>query len=409
MKNQMKKNFIFDLFGGDGPPGSNNYPEINVASSSTPSISSTSLKGPDIESLTQPLDMIDSQPESGDKLSLGKKILLGIGGLIIVLLIFTYLQGEEEEEKEDKEDKEDKDKSETIETISNNDDMIDEESMKIQEENIMNEIEQNKTVYLSEKNDDPTQEQIEKQCEDIVVNDITIPVEDEKTETNTEVKEILYDNADITKDITKDIISDKEKEDRMKQLLTNIEPGNEVSVIKTDITNETGSENKVASKEENNSSFSLSNIFNSGEKEDKSKIEVTKLDTTQVNTPEESKSEAKPEESKSEVKPEESKSEDKPEENKSEVKPEEVKPEEVKSESKSEEVKPEEKKTKEIVTITNDIDDTSSLANFFQDMKQIVETKGIKVEDNTNNNFVLFEDASEVENSDLKPSEIVVQ
>ena len=52
-------------------------------------------------------------------------------------------------------------------------------------------------------------------------------------------------------------------------------------------------------------------------------------------------------------------------------------------------------KPKEIVSITNDIDETSSLANFFQDMKEIVETKGIKVEDNKN--FVLFEDASEVE------------
>ena len=31
--------------------------------------------------------------------------------------------------------------------------------------------------------------------------------------------------------------------------MTNIEPGNEVNVIKTDITNETGSENKVASKD----------------------------------------------------------------------------------------------------------------------------------------------------------------
>ena len=37
---------------------------------------------------------------------------------------------------------------------------------------------------------------------------------------------------------------------------------------------------------------------------------------------------------------------------------------------------------------------TSSLANFFNDMKDIVEKKGIKVEQNSKN-YVLFEDASE--------------
>ena len=50
-----------------------------------------------------------------------------------------------------------------------------------------------------------------------------------------------------------------------------------------------------------------------------------------------------------------------------------------------------------IVQNENDIDETSSLANFFQDMKQIVEDKGIKIETNTENNYSLFEDASEVE------------
>ena len=46
---------------------------------------------------------------------------------------------------------------------------------------------------------------------------------------------------------------------------------------------------------------------------------------------------------------------------------------------------------------TEDIDDTSSLANFFNDMKQIVEDKGIKIESNKDNAYSLFEDASEVE------------
>ena len=40
----------------------------------------------------------------------------------------------------------------------------------------------------------------------------------------------------------------------------------------------------------------------------------------------------------------------------------------------------------------DDIDETSSLADFFNDMKQIVEDKGIKVDQS--NNYSLFEDAS---------------
>ena len=54
---------------------------------------------------------------------------------------------------------------------------------------------------------------------------------------------------------------------------------------------------------------------------------------------------------------------------------------------------------KDIVTVKNedDIDETSSLAHFFNDMKQIVEDKGIKIETNKDNNFTLFEDAPSIE------------
>ena len=54
---------------------------------------------------------------------------------------------------------------------------------------------------------------------------------------------------------------------------------------------------------------------------------------------------------------------------------------------------------KEMVAVKNedDIDETSSLAHFFDDMKKIVEDKGIKVEQNDNKMFTLFEDANEVE------------
>ena len=54
---------------------------------------------------------------------------------------------------------------------------------------------------------------------------------------------------------------------------------------------------------------------------------------------------------------------------------------------------------KEVVKIenNNEIDETSSLANFFNDVKQIAVDKGIKIETNKDNNYSLFEDASEVE------------
>ena len=54
---------------------------------------------------------------------------------------------------------------------------------------------------------------------------------------------------------------------------------------------------------------------------------------------------------------------------------------------------------KEVVKIenNNEIDETSSLANFFNDMKQIAVDKGIKIETNKEKNYSLFEDATEVE------------
>ena len=45
----------------------------------------------------------------------------------------------------------------------------------------------------------------------------------------------------------------------------------------------------------------------------------------------------------------------------------------------------------------DDIDETSSLANFFDDVKKIVEEKGLKIETNNDKMFTLFEDANEVE------------
>jgi hypothetical protein len=58
-----------------------------------------------------------------------------------------------------------------------------------------------------------------------------------------------------------------------------------------------------------------------------------------------------------------------------------------------------------IVNISNDndIDETSSLANFFDDVKSIVETKGIKVDKSSN--YILFDDAPIVDpNATVKMS-----
>ena len=52
----------------------------------------------------------------------------------------------------------------------------------------------------------------------------------------------------------------------------------------------------------------------------------------------------------------------------------------------------------EVAEIKSDeINDTDSLAGFLNDVKQIVEDKGIKVDTSNQGMFTLFEDASEVE------------
>ena len=105
-----------------------------------------------------------------------------------------------------------------------------------------------------------------------------------------------------------------------------------------------------------------------------------------------------------EEKVEEEKVEEKVEEEKVEEKVEEEKVEEEKvevvkvGEEKVEEAdKVMDLPSKEIVKIEkdNDLDETSTLVNFFEDIKQIAEDKGIDVKVNTDS-FTLFDDASEV-------------
>jgi len=201
-------------------------------------------------------------------------------------------------------------------------------------------------LYISESNDDPSDEQIKKQVSDIVVNDITIPVSEEQVEGSIEgFKEITYDNADIME------YKEVNDEDKVKKMLTNLEPIN-INVIKNDNINDTGpgpgpepeSEPQLSGLPiSDNSSFKLDNIFGFGQ----TKVVEPKIEAIEPNI--------------------------------------------ETIESKIETIEP---KSKEIITIdSNDIDETSSLANFFNDMKQVVEDKGIKVE--SSNNFTLFEDASE--------------
>ena len=51
---------------------------------------------------------------------------------------------------------------------------------------------------------------------------------------------------------------------------------------------------------------------------------------------------------------------------------------------------------KEITQVSNeDINDTDSLAGFLNDVKQIAQDKGVKVDTSESGMFTLFEDASE--------------
>jgi hypothetical protein len=76
-----------------------------------------------------------------------------------------------------------------------------------------------------------------------------------------------------------------------------------------------------------------------------------------------------------------------------------VKPLEIIKEDKPTIIQEPKSPRKEMVVVKNedDIDETSSLANFFDDVKKIVEEKGIKIEKNDDKMFTLFEDANEVE------------
>ena len=226
---------------------------------------------------------------------------------------------------------------------------------------MLSEEQPNDLSELFPSTEDPTEDQVNAQCSEIVVNDITVPVEIPGEEVSeTPVVEIKYDNVDINK-------SDEPEVDpeRLKRLMTNMEVREEVNVIKSD---------EVATFENQNTPqqesppepqpepepeipsqprFTLNSLYPTMNNEVLPKVEVL-TDEISDSLPREEKT---------------------------------VATDEAKS------------PRKEMVSVQNedDIDETSSLANFFDDMKQVVEDKGIKVEKNENKMFTLFEDANEVE------------
>ena len=276
---------------------------------------------------------------------------------------------------------EDKDSGPTItketEDISNLQDKLNEIVEK--EKDIQNELkieESKEEQSMSEKfpaSDDPTDAQVEKACNDIVVNDITIPVDipGETPSTNTTIPpaldnstsnpvvEIKYDNVDITNDKQNTADGDK-----LKKFMTNMQaPNEEVNVVKSDVVAtpilETNPIPQPEPEPQPQSGFSFDSLY-----PNMNNNSSTSEPTKSVNDPI-------------------------------------VKPLQIIEETKPITGIPQEPKSprKEMVAVKNedDIDETSSLANFFDDMKKIVEDKGIKVETNNDKMFTLFEDANEVE------------
>ena len=235
--------------------------------------------------------------------------------------------------------------------------------------------------YKFSSSDDPTEEQVKKECSDIVVNDITIPVEIPVENSNSvnnstiddykPVVEIKYDNVDISSEKKEEI-----DENRFKKLMTNLkEPEEEVNVIKSTenntMTNQITPNNEINNPTipeiNSNKSFSLGGGFSS--------LNNSSLNNSSLNN------------STNVVK-----------ENISDIKSP-VKPLEIIKEDKPTIIQEPKSPRKEMVVVKNedDIDETSSLANFFDDVKKIVEEKGIKIEKNDDKIFTLFEDANEVE------------
>ena len=239
--------------------------------------------------------------------------------------------------------------------------------------------------------DDPSDEQVAKQCSDIVVNDITIPVEvpGEKKEDEKLGTEMKYDNVDIVSEDQKKV---QEKQSQMSKLMQNKDLM-EVNVIKS---------NDISTAQEHVSSPSTPSLS----------MPATAPATAPATVPApEPTAEVKSSFSLNNLYPNMSSPATKPEPQPqpqskptnlslSKIPETEIKVEKVSSEpivKAQEEPKSPRKEQVAVDNKENDIDETSSLAHFFQDMKDIAVKKGIPIETNAEKKFTLFEDAPEVE------------
>ena len=244
--------------------------------------------------------------------------------------------------------------------------------------------------------DDPSEAQVAKQCSNIVVNDITLPVDVETGDSNTSIqmKDIIpptstlgteekYDNVNPIQS-TEITPPPNEKTQQMKKLLTmasDVKGKPDISVVKQpDIKSEPKPVEtpSIPPKPVETPSFSLNSLYpNMVSRESNSPATDTKpTDTKPTDT-----------------------------------KPTDTKPTDITTtEPKTTDITTTEPKTTDITTTepksprievaeikTDEINDTDSLAGFLNDVKQIVEDKGIKVETGNQGMFTLFEDASEVE------------
>jgi hypothetical protein len=222
--------------------------------------------------------------------------------------------------------------------------------------------------------DDPSEAQVAKQCSDIVVHDITLPVDVETGDSNTEVQmkdlgnavltppnptlgtEVKYDNVDVIQSTDTGVPS--EKTQQMKKLLTmasDVKGKPDISVVKQPTI-----QPAISPPPAPTPSFSLSNLY----------------PNMSSSKPEPAPAPAPTPDAVTETKPLVPATEAKPEPPPPEPKSPRVEVAEIKSE---------------------EINDTDSLAGFLNDVKQIVEDKGIKVDTSNNGMFTLFEDAYEVE------------
>jgi len=248
------------------------------------------------------------------------------------------------------------------------------------QDNTIREVETFTSSDRSGDSGDPTEAQVAKSCSDIIVNDITIPVDIPGAVVGDgqgskepvippippipgPVVEIKYDNVDLSGDPV------NIDHDRIKRLMTTMEVKEEVNVIKS---------NEIAGPISNNTSNSPTT--------DKSPFSFNNLYQNMNNT-------SSPVEPVVPIEPVV------PVVGSIEPVVPVVSPLQIITEDKPVLITEPKSPRKEMVIIKNedDIDETSSLANFFDDMKKIVEEKGIKVETNMEKTFTLFEDASEVE------------